>query len=103
MSLGINVIIKGDAALIKKLDNLGSTLIDWKEALDETGKNLSAYFAGQVFASHGGVWGTRRGKLCQQQHRLQRSVIIRNTLQCYWWRTGQMQGSFTHFRYWYAS
>lgn len=55
--LGVEVNVAGDAGFIRKLRGLVG-LMDFSEALRETGENLKEYFGGQVFESHGGVYGT---------------------------------------------
>jgi hypothetical protein len=58
MAINVGINISGEASAIKKLEHLGATWGEWKEALDETGKGLKSYFGGRVFASQGGVFGT---------------------------------------------
>jgi hypothetical protein len=92
---GIGIKIEGDEKFMKKLATLGTVLLDFKEGLDDAGKNLTAYFAGQVFASQGGVFGTPWQSLAastqayKQKHYAQYSAVPLMA-------TGNMQGSFVH-------
>lgn len=53
----VTVKITGDKELIKRLQNLNRSLIDFRPSMQQIGKELSQYFGGQVFSSQGGVLG----------------------------------------------
>lgn len=57
MSLAIRVEVTGDQATIQGLDQLGSELVKMDVAMESIGESLTDYFAGQAFASQGGVYG----------------------------------------------
>jgi hypothetical protein len=87
--------ISGDDVAIRKLKNLGLTWLEWKDALDDAGKNIVAYSEGQVFASMGGVFGTPWQALSpstqaqKQQHYPQYAAVPLM-------RTGAMSKAFDH-------
>ena len=53
----ITVTITGDKDLHAKLKRLGSKLDDYSGAMKDIGRSLASYYAGEAFASQGGVYG----------------------------------------------
>ena len=51
------VSIQGDKELAAKLRKFGVSILDLSKSMDETGRYLSRFFSGEVFASRGGVIG----------------------------------------------
>lgn len=57
MSMSISVTVTGDDTLLNKLENFGAQLVMMEGAMNSIGKELTAFFANQVFASQGGILG----------------------------------------------
>lgn len=87
----IQITITGDKQNIAKLSKLGQSLVMFEGAMNSIGKELSAYFAGQVFASQGGILGDQWPALSDEYALYKakkypgRGPLI---------RTGEMQSSF---------
>lgn len=57
--LQVTVTITGSKETRKRLDRLGASLLNFKDAMDEIGKTSADYFSNQGFASQGGVFGAK--------------------------------------------
>lgn len=95
MSLNVEINVSGNATVIKKLENLGKTWGEWTEALEDTGKGLKAYFAGPVFASQGGVFGTPWEALSESTQAY-KTAHFRQYAAVPLMRTGTMRDSFAY-------
>lgn len=51
------ITVQGDAELIHKLRKFGVSVLDLSDSMDETGRYLTRFFSGEVFASRGQVFG----------------------------------------------
>lgn len=93
--LSVVVGVSGDAQFMRKLETLGKTWFEWKEALNDTGEHLRAYFSGQVFSSQGGVLGTPWAELsASTQAQKAKHYQQYDTVPLI--RTGKMQDSFAY-------
>lgn len=63
MGLAVSVTISGKQETIRKLSKLGQSLILNKPMMESIGKELTAFFSGQVYASQGGAIGERWPRL----------------------------------------
>lgn len=93
--IGININISGDMEFMAKLAKLPIELLDFKEALNETGKELKAYFGGQAFESQGGVFGTP-WKALAGSTQAQKAKHYRQYAAVPLMRTGDMKKGFTY-------
>lgn len=57
--LSVTIKISGDKETIAKLGKLGQSFMSFQMAMREIGKELPAYFAGQVYVSQGGALGEK--------------------------------------------
>lgn len=55
----VSISISGDAQIREKLAQLGPELHNMGEAFKDIGTEFAAYYAGEVFASQGSVYGAR--------------------------------------------
>jgi phage gpG-like protein len=89
--LYVNVKITGTAEEIAKFQKLGDKLLDFTQALTETGTELKTYYSKAVFGSGGGLTGTKWKSLSpvyakwKGKHYPNRGILIAR---------GDMQNSF---------
>lgn len=57
MGLNLEIQVRGDKETIRRLTAAGESIHRLPDAMRETGVYLRGFFAGEVFASHGGVIG----------------------------------------------
>lgn len=51
------ITVQGDTELIQKLRKFGVSILDLSDSMDESGRYLTRFFSGEVFASRGQVFG----------------------------------------------
>lgn len=51
------ITVQGDTELVRKLRKFGVSVLDLSDSMDESGRYLSRFFSGEVFASRGQVFG----------------------------------------------
>jgi phage gpG-like protein len=59
----ISIKVSGDKQVLAKLEKLGDKLTRFGPEMDKIGDSLETYYAGQVFASQGGILGTPWARL----------------------------------------
>lgn len=89
--LAVQIKISGDKETIAKLGKLGQSFMSFQMAMRDIGKELPAYFGGQVFASQGGAIGERWAPL-KQATKNQKSKLYPGAQPLV--ATGTMQNSF---------
>lgn len=51
------ITVQGDNELIQRLKKFGVSVLDLSASMDKTGRYLTGFFSGEVFASRGGIIG----------------------------------------------
>lgn len=51
------ITVEGDTELVRKLKKFGVSILDLSDSMDATGRYLTGFFSGEVFASRGGAIG----------------------------------------------
>ncbi|WP_160665170.1 hypothetical protein [Pseudarthrobacter sp. ATCC 49987] len=51
------ITVQGDDELIQRLKKFGVSVLDLSASMDKTGRYLTGFFSGEVFASRGGIIG----------------------------------------------
>lgn len=93
MSLQVTVKISGDTELTAKLTKLGTKLVNFMEANKSIGKEVAAYYGGQVFASQGAELGKRWASLSPNYKRYKAKKYPGRGLNVV---SGHMQKGFTY-------
>ncbi|MDV7992061.1 phage virion morphogenesis protein [Rhodococcus sp. IEGM 1374] len=89
-STRIQLKISGDGDVKKMLHNLGLTVTDLRPAMQDTGKYLTKFFAGEVFASRGQIIGEPWQRLSEPYASRKAKLYRKGVLVA----TGAMQKSF---------
>ena len=89
--LAVQIKISGDKETIAKLGKLGQSFLNFQMAMRSIGRELPAYFGGQVFASQGGAIGERWDPL-KQSTKNRKAKLYPGAQPLV--ATGTMQGSF---------
>lgn len=93
--LSVSIKISGDKDTLKKINRFRSSLLDFTDAMESIGRESAKYFAGQVFASQGGIlgklWPTNLAKTIAYKAKHYPQYATATLI-----RTGEMKNSFTH-------
>lgn len=93
--LSVSITISGDKETIEKLGKLGQSFLNFQLAMRSIGKELTGYFANQVFASQGGALSQRWPQLANStkvdkaKHYPGAGILV---------RTGEMKNSFDFYQ-----
>lgn len=89
----VSIQISGDKEVAKMLNDLGLEVKDLRPAMQDVGKYLKGFFAGEVFASRGGAIGERWPRLSNRYATQKAKKYPGRPMLV---RTGLMQKSFTY-------
>lgn len=93
MNLSIQVKITGSDRVRRKMTKLGSSLYNFKDAMNQIGRDGSRYFQGTAWQSQGGVYGNKWDALsANYASRKAKRYPGRGPLE----KTGTMRRSFDH-------